>query len=67
MNVVKMAAAAALLAFSVPQSASAACPPGKITCAQWCANHPNRQNCMTGHWNACDKKRNGSATCVNPN
>jgi hypothetical protein len=45
-------------------AAPRACPAGKVTCQQWCAMHPERTTCMTGHPNSCDKKPQGARTCV---
>ena len=52
---------------SLLQPAAAAprgCPQGRVTCEQWCAMHPERTTCMTGHPNSCDKKPQGARTCV---
>jgi len=46
-----------------PASASAACSKGKITCLAWCQKYGG-DTCMTGHWNSCDRKLKGPATCV---
>jgi hypothetical protein len=48
-------------------SASAyACPPGRITCAEWCAKYRNKpgSTCITGSQKSCDKKPEGLATCL---
>jgi hypothetical protein len=45
-------------------AASSRCPQGMVTCQQWCAMHPERTTCMTGHPNSCDKKPQGPRTCV---
>jgi hypothetical protein len=39
-------------------------PAGKVTCQEWCAVHPERRTCMTGHPNSCDRKPQGARTCV---
>jgi hypothetical protein len=65
-----IAFAAATLLLLVSNESHAAkrggCPAGKITCQQWCAKHFNRPNCMTGHFNSCDKKPGGANACVSP-
>ncbi|MBV9159712.1 MAG: hypothetical protein JO019_03915 [Candidatus Kaiserbacteria bacterium] len=45
-------------------STIAACPAGKVRCADWCGARPWLKTCMTGHPNSCDKKRGGANACV---
>jgi len=62
----KIAIALALtVTFFASTATLAACPKGKITCAQWCGKYGTaRPTCMTGHPNSCDKKPQGAATCA---
>jgi hypothetical protein len=46
------------------QDAVAACPAGKVTCAEFCRARPERTTCMSGHPNSCDQKPQGAQTCV---
>jgi hypothetical protein len=60
--------ALAMLPLLTTIPAHAKCPPGKITCAEWCANHPEKTTCMSGqpygNNRSCDAKPQGAATCV---
>jgi hypothetical protein len=45
--------------------AAADCPPGKVTCKDWCRRYnAESKNCLTGHPNSCDKKVGGERACV---